>query len=238
MLAARWPKHDDHEMERYLDLLAAFSPVPARPWVLRDREPAEGIALACESDGALLCMATHGRGGLAGVVLGSVAEAVVRRTVAPVVLVGPRFDAGWQLPDAPTVLAGYDGSGSAHDLAVVAGRLSAELGGRVRLEQVLRPTDVRQTPRFPAGEVEELEAFVADLAERGITAEYQVADGFDPADVLVADAAREHVGLLALASRGRTGLDRAVFGSVTNRAVHRAPCPVLVTGPHAHVPQV
>ena len=236
LLAARWPEHEDHAMERYLDFLTADSPVRTRPWVLHDREPAEAIVLACESDGALLCMATHGRGALAGVVLGSVAEAVVRRSVAPMVLVGPRFDQEWELPEAPTVLAGYDGSAPARDLAVVAGRLSAELGGTVRLEQVLRPTDVAQTARFPAGEVGALEELVAALAAHGVSAAYEIADGFDPADVLVAAATRGPVGLLALGSRGTTGFDRAVFGSVTSRVVHRATCPVLVTGPCAHLP--
>jgi nucleotide-binding universal stress UspA family protein len=237
LLAARWPKAEDHTVQSYLDAQAARSPIPARPWILRDRQPAEAIVLACESDGALLCMATHGRGGLREAAVGSVAEAVIRRSVAPIVLVGPNFEPTWRLPDSPTILVGYDGSGPAHDVVEVAGRLSAELGGRVRLEQVLRPTDVVQTARFPAGDVEALEALVAHLEARGISAQYEIADGFDPADVLVADAEHDPVGLLGLASHGRTGLDRVVFGSVTMRAVRRARCPVLTTGPLVRVPE-
>ena len=154
LLAAPWSTEDDHVVEKYLDFQTAVSSVPARPWFLRDQEPADAITLACESDDALLCMATHGRTGLGEAVLGSVAEAVVRRSVAPIVLIGPRFEPGWRLAESPMVLAGYDGSTQARDLAFVAGRLSAALGGRLRLEQVLRPSDVVQTPRFPAGEVE------------------------------------------------------------------------------------
>jgi len=231
LLAAPWKTEDDHVVEKYLDFQTAVSSVPARPWFLRDREPADAITLACESDDALLCMATHGRTGLREAVLGSVAEAVVRRSVAPIVLIGPRFDPGWRLAESPTVLAGYDGSTQARDLAFVAGRLSAALGGRLRLEQVLRPSDVVQTPRFPAGEVEALEGLVAELRERGVSAQSGISDGFDPADVLVKESGGAGCNLLALASHGRSGLERVVLGSVTTRAVRRAPCPVLVTGP-------
>ena len=205
--------------------------------MLHDREPAAAIVLACESDAALLCMATHGRGGVAGAVLGSVADAVRPAQRGADRPRRPRVDPGWQLADAPVVRVGYDGSSPAHDVAVVAGRLSVELGGPVWLEQVLRPTDVRQSRRFPAGEVEALESLVADLVTDGSSARYEIADGFDPADVLVAASAREPGGLLALGSRGRTGLDRTVFGSVTTRTVRRATCPVLVTGPCARVPR-
>jgi nucleotide-binding universal stress UspA family protein len=234
-LAARPSGAEDHVVERYLDVQVAVSTVPARPWILHDRKPAEAILLAAESDDSMLCMATHGRTGLGEVMLGSVAEAVLRRSVAPIVLVGPGFEPDWHLSESPTVLAGYDGSASARDLAFVAGRLSAELDGRVRLEEVLRPTDLVQTARFPAGHLEALEDLVAELHERGITAQYEITDGFDPADVLVADAVRRNCGLLALGSHGRSGLQRVALGSVTMRVVHRAPCPVLVTGPACHL---
>jgi len=236
LLAACRSGSEDHVVERYLDVHVALSSVPARPWILHDREPADAIVLAAESDDSMLCMATHGRSGLGEVMLGSVAEAVLRRSVAPIVLVGPRFKPTWRLPTSPTVLTGYDGSASARDVAFVAGRLSAELDGRVRLEEVVRPTDVAQTARFPAGHVEALEGLVAEMQRRGITAQYEVTDGFDPADVLVADAERTNCGMLALASHGRSGLQRIALGSVTMRTVHRAPCPVLVTGPAVRVP--
>lgn len=61
--------------------------------------PAADELLAILQPGDLLVMATHGRGGLARWFLGSVAEAVVRRTSAPVLLVRAT-------PPAPDVSAG------------------------------------------------------------------------------------------------------------------------------------
>lgn len=50
----------------------------------------DGIAWAAEREGAgLIVMSTHGRSGIGRIVLGSVADAVVRRTSLPVVLVRP-----------------------------------------------------------------------------------------------------------------------------------------------------
>jgi len=50
----------------------------------------DGIVWAAEREGAgLIVMSTHGRSGIGRIVLGSVADAVVRRTSLPVVLVRP-----------------------------------------------------------------------------------------------------------------------------------------------------
>jgi nucleotide-binding universal stress UspA family protein len=53
--------------------------------------PADEILAACEAAGAdLVAMATHGRSGIGRLVLGSVAEEVVRRSRTPVLLVRPQ----------------------------------------------------------------------------------------------------------------------------------------------------
>ena len=181
--------------------------------------------------GALLCMTTHGRSGLGEVFLGSVAEAVVRRSPAPIVLIGPHVESQWRLDDAPVTVVGYDGSAPARDAALGAGRLTAELGGTIRLIEVVRPSDIVTTPRFPAGDVDGLERLVGDLKERGVPAAFDVRDGFDPADLLVAQAQRLNGALVAVASHGRAGMKRLALGSVTMRIVRHAPCPVFVTGP-------
>jgi nucleotide-binding universal stress UspA family protein len=55
----------------------------------------DGIAWAAEREGVgLIVMSTHGRSGIGRVVLGSVADAVVRRTSLPVVLVRPKAQKG------------------------------------------------------------------------------------------------------------------------------------------------
>jgi len=55
----------------------------------------DGIVWTAERENAdLIVMSTHGRSGIGRVVLGSVADAVVRRTSLPVILVTPATNSG------------------------------------------------------------------------------------------------------------------------------------------------
>jgi nucleotide-binding universal stress UspA family protein len=51
----------------------------------------------------------------------------------------------------------------------------------------------------------------------------------DPAGVIVDTAEAEAVDLIVMSAHGRTGMRRAVFGSVTERVLHSVTCPVLLT---------
>lgn len=54
-----------------------------------------------------------------------------------------------------------------------------------------------------------------------------------PADAIVEFAGREGVDLIAMATHGRGGLGRWVFGSVTQKIMHLTPAPMLVVRPRA-----
>ncbi len=75
---------------------------------------------------------------------------------------------------------------------------------------------------------------VAGLSGRGVAADHELVDGYDAADTLAKQAASEHAAIIAVASHGRTGLARAVLGSIAMRTIRHAACPVLVTGPGVH----
>jgi hypothetical protein len=49
----------------------------------------------------------------------------------------------------------------------------------------------------------------------------------DAADEIVRTAHEENVDLIVIATRGRTGLDRLIFGSVAEKVIRLAKCPVL-----------
>jgi nucleotide-binding universal stress UspA family protein len=231
LMTTRWP-HDGPDTPRnYLDVRAGFLDQAARTWLILDRDPSDAILLAAEASEALVCMATHGRGGLRQAVLGSVAESVVRRARTPLVLVGPDFDPHWELTDSPLVVAGVDGSAASRAVAIAAGRLVLDVGGRVCVEEVLQPSEFITTSRATAADVAVLEEITDDLARRGVSTTHILRDGFDAADTLVHDVAEQRAQFLAVASHGRSGLARAVLGSVTARAVRHVPCPLLVTGP-------
>jgi len=52
-----------------------------------------------------------------------------------------------------------------------------------------------------------------------------------PAEKILALVQKEKVDLIIMGAHGRKGLDRAIFGSVANKVVKSAPCPVLTIHP-------
>jgi nucleotide-binding universal stress UspA family protein len=52
-----------------------------------------------------------------------------------------------------------------------------------------------------------------------------------PADQIIETAKKENVDLIIMGTHGRKGLERAIFGSVCDKVVRTAPCPVLTINP-------
>jgi universal stress protein A len=124
-----------------------------------------------------------------------------------------------------------------------AAELARATGARVTLAHVLDPsplapvalqTDaaVLEGPALKA----QLQTALDELAERffgGIEVTRKVLRSRSAADAIVAFAGREPEGdelpidMIVLATHGRTGLAHLLIGSVAERVVRHAPCPVL-----------
>jgi nucleotide-binding universal stress UspA family protein len=72
----------------------------------------------------------------------------------------------------------------------------------------------------------ELERRAADARTRGVTVRVAVRSG-SPWQEIVDLASDEQADLVILGTHGRGGLGRALLGSVADRVVRMAPCPVL-----------
>jgi len=71
-----------------------------------------------------------------------------------------------------------------------------------------------------------LEGHAAKLRPQGITVEIEVVEGY-PATAIEEEAARRQVDLIVIGTHGHTGLKHLLLGSVAERVVQKAPCPVL-----------
>ena len=71
---------------------------------------------------------------------------------------------------------------------------------------------------------------VRGAREAGVTAEFLVWDG-EPGDSIAAAAEAEHADLVVVGTRGRSGAERMLLGSVSDHVVRHAECPVLVVRP-------
>jgi nucleotide-binding universal stress UspA family protein len=99
--------------------------------------------------------------------------------------------------------------------------------------------DLPTYPEVAAGRVEaiyeeqrrwvegELERRARAARGRGLLASPLVRTG-SPAPTIARVAAEERADLVVVGTHGRSGLDRLVLGSVAERVVRQAPCPVLV----------
>jgi len=76
-----------------------------------------------------------------------------------------------------------------------------------------------------------LEPVISHLAERGLSVHPVVRLG-DPREEIIDEARHHPQPVIGMASHGRGGLSRAVFGSVATRILQTAPCPVLLVRPH------
>jgi nucleotide-binding universal stress UspA family protein len=71
-----------------------------------------------------------------------------------------------------------------------------------------------------------LDGLVHDAQKRGVVAESRLTQGV-PYDQIVKAAEGAHADLVVMATHGRTGMRHVLLGSVAERVVRLAPCPVL-----------
>lgn len=132
-----------------------------------------------------------------------------------------------------TVLLPFDFSEPASEAITTARGLVARTG-LLWVLHVIPPLE-RTSPGFLTGEVDPATlreradtALAKALSEAGIgEAQRRIAVG-DPADEIVTVAREIDADLIVMPSRGKTGLRRWMIGSVAERVVRRAPCPVLI----------
>ena len=83
--------------------------------------------------------------------------------------------------------------------------------------------------------IHDLRGFVnRGASDRAVDIEME--DGPGIADVIVARASSLPANLIVMGTHGRTGIKRLLVGSVAERVLRTAPCPVMVVPPHDVVP--
>jgi len=200
-------------------------------------------------DATFVVMATRAAGAAGRAVQGSVADRLVRESPRPVVLVPPRAEyMGGKRVTFRRVLVPLDGSVAA--LRVIPRLLALARAETLEfvLLQVVRREHVggyTMPPGVPALDDEDLDgkawthagAAIAqtrldDVAERlrarGSRAEVRVIESADVGSVVVDAIRNELVELIAMSTRGASGLRRLMLGSVAEHVVRHSEVPVLL----------
>jgi nucleotide-binding universal stress UspA family protein len=196
-------------------------------------------AAVADVSASLVVMATHGRGGVSRLWLGSVADSLLRRCTVPVLVT--RTARKWTLTTAtepffPRVLVALDGSPLAEQALEQAISLLGESTGEfllVRVEDA--PIAAVSSTWISEATLRMREGYLEPLAERYRTPNRTIRTRgvvhHDAARAILDVAKEEHAFAIALATNGRSGVRRAVIGSVADKVIRGASVPVLVCPP-------
>lgn len=231
------------DRKAYLDEVAARVGGTNITTEIRAGRPSQEIAAYVEGvDDPVLVMASHGRGGIEQVVVGSVAFRIIHDVRCPVIVT--RMTDKAADPGAASFskllipVDGSDASASVIDRAVAT---TGEPRPAVHFLRVMEePTWSRRS--FNRGLVgqyleatkEEAEQQLTGLAEQlasvGHETTWEVRDG-DVTKTILECAAEVGATEIAMATHGRGGLGRALLGSVAQRVLQRSDLPLLLIRP-------
>ena len=186
----------------------------------------------------LVVIGTEGRSGFQRLMLGSVAERVLRRATCPVLTVPPHASAA--PPESiREVLCPIDFSASSTAALQWAASWGARAGGRVTaLHVVEMPPEAADPPLVEYTALRDRLTRNAHQAMEQIPGGSWQLDRFErhvtvgrPAAEILRLAETRSADLIVMGVRGRGPVDLAFFGSTTSQVVRRAPCPVLAVHP-------
>jgi nucleotide-binding universal stress UspA family protein len=213
---------DDEEIEIRTHLIRSISAAEAITEVATDQ--------ACD----LVVMGTHGRRGIKHLLLGSVAENVVRSVEIPVLTVRPDCRLFEVRPER--ILVAHDFSDQSAEAVRVAAEWAAAFDAEVTLLHVVEPVvypefytinvvsdDVITRLRDRATEA--LDAAADDLlGNRPVSTSVVVGRA---ADTILSEASSGGFDLVVMGTRGLSGLEQLVIGSVAEAVLRRCPVPLL-----------
>jgi nucleotide-binding universal stress UspA family protein len=211
-------------------------------------EPAAEIAdVARRAAADIVAMATHGQSGLRHLMLGSVAEHVLRRLAIPLLLIRPADGAEARLPARAaerrlTALVPLDGSPIAEQALERAIKLPTIAGARLVLAAVepvvvdIGMAEIGVVPYWMMSNHEAaivrlneyLKQIAARLARMGLMVETRMSEG-NPADEIPRIGAAEQADLIVMATHNRSGVERLLLGSVAAEVLRNTNIPILLT---------
>lgn len=195
----------------------------------------------------LIVMSTHGRGGLARMWLGSVADELIRHSHVPILLLRPHEEPAAPPPTITKIVIPLDGSALAEQILVPAQQLGHLFNVEYTLIQVVDAMVLNSSPlmvRSPAYEYDVLhvrkqaaehylDTVAARLRAEGQRVTTRVLVDSQPAAAILHEAGDQPQTLVALATHGRSGVTRMLVGSVADKVLRGANTPVLLYRPQS-----
>lgn len=202
--------------------------------VVRAGLPADQIlAYARERAVDRIVMGTHSPGAIGKLLVGSVAEAVLRRSTTPVYIVGPDAVIPASRDFATrTVLCAVSMHESSPVVAQFAAAIAARHDARLVLQHVIRPQDRAEVlggRSLDVLEAELLSLIPVDLQEK-VEIQAIVVPG-DPTEELLYQSRSQQADLIVLGAQGASAFAAITRHGVVYKTLAHAHCPVITLSP-------
>jgi nucleotide-binding universal stress UspA family protein len=225
----------------YLETTArSFQGAQVKSSVAKGKPEDEVIERAAADKNTLIVMATHGRSGLQRWLLGSVADKVLHGATNHLLLIRAS-DQGKTDGEAPlkTVIVPLDGSPLAEQALPVVVDLAKTMDLQVVLVRAyaLPPTISAEDYGYYSAELldhlesearDYLQGKINEIKQKGIATVTSVVNTGYGAEEIITLARNTPDNLIAMCTHGRSGIQRTVLGSVTDRVVRHSGDPVLI----------
>lgn len=243
---------EDDRARQYLNGIAQGLDREAQSHVRLGGAADEIIETAESLEDPLVVMTTHGRTGIGRWIYGSVADKVVHATEAPVLLLR---SGGRGVDGEPfaKILLPLDGSAYSEAAMAYAKQMAETFGSELHVTRVAETANLYSTLGYetyapgagqPMSDV--VDKMIADihhyisevtksLKNDGYNTQGVVLEGFAGEELLKYEKQVEP-DLVVMATRGRTGFERFVFGSVAERVLKSGNTPVLMVKPAGDLP--
>jgi nucleotide-binding universal stress UspA family protein len=180
-----------------------------------------------------IVMGTHSPGPIGKLLVGSVAEAVLRSATIPVYIVGPDVvDGSYRNFATRAVLAAVSLHEASSVVAAFAAELAAQHNARLILQHVIRPQDraeVMAGKSIDQIETEILSLIPDQLAEK-ISAQAIVVPG-DPTEELLYQSRAQQADLIVLGAQGASAFAAITRQGVVYKVLAHSQCPVITLSP-------
>jgi len=202
--------------------------------VVRPGLPADEIlAFTHERQIDRIVMGTHSPGPIGKLLVGSVAEAVLRSAALPVCIVGPEVvDGSYRNFATRTILCAASLNQTTSTVATFAAELAQQHHARLILQHVIRPQDRQE---FLAGRsLDEIEAqmiaLIPDKLHDQVEIQTVVVPG-DPTEELLYQSRAQQADLIVLGAHGASAFAAITRHGVVYKVVAHSHCPVMTLSP-------
>lgn len=202
--------------------------------VVRPGLPAEQI-LAYLRERAVdrVVMGTHSPGPIGKLLVGSVAEAVLRMSCVPVCIVGPDVvDGAYRKFATRTILCAVSMQETSAPVAAFAAELAAQHNARLILQHVIRPQDRAEV--LAGSSLDEIEtdlfALVPPELRDKVPVQTVVVPG-DPTEELLYQSHAQQVDLVVLGAQGASAFAAITRHGIVYKVLAHSHCPVVTLSP-------